>query len=99
MGDWHIDQRDIARYRKLLKEKAAKGEAPTGMDIAGSGTTRSTRRTIAFVLVVLVVAAIFTVLFMQFTSNLRVALVIVAAMLAYMIVMARMAEGRFDPRN
>jgi ABC-type transport system involved in Fe-S cluster assembly fused permease/ATPase subunit len=97
--DWHIDQLDIAHYRALLKQQARADTAPTGMEIGGGGKTRSIKRLIAYALLILIVSAIFTVLFVQFTANLRVALVIVVAMLLYMLITAHMAEGRFDSRQ
>jgi hypothetical protein len=91
-ADRPIDARDIARYRAMLKQQAARDGPAGGMEIATGGKGRSVKRLLAWALLLAITAAAFTLLFVQFTANLRVALVIVLAMLLYMLVTARMAE-------
>lgn len=94
--DWSLDREDIARYRELLKKRPSPEIQQSGMEISSGGAKRSVKRLVAYVLLLSAVAGIFTVMFFQFTSNLRVALAVVMAMLIYMLVTARMAEGKFD---
>ncbi|HEY0008646.1 MAG TPA: hypothetical protein VGB55_07975 [Tepidisphaeraceae bacterium] len=89
-----IGAKDIARYRKLMHEQA---NPNTGHVISGPAAGGpSLWRLLAYGSLFLLVVAAFVFLFVHFTSSLRVALIVVALMLAYMLFMARMAEGSLD---
>ena len=69
------------------------------MEIGGESPIGRIWRTLGWGLLLLVVCVAFAFLFYHFTSNLRIALIVVTGMLLYMILMAFLAEGRIESRN
>ncbi len=86
---------DPAYYRRILEQQIQQGIAG-GMEIGGAGKFKQIWRRILFVIGLLVVAVLFSILFYYFTHNLRIALIIVTAMLVYMVISAWLAEGHID---
>jgi hypothetical protein len=91
-----VQEIDFAHYRRLMKKRDMPADPDAYMEIGGGGRMRAIWRYAAWAIIVLAVAALFTVLFYQFTNSLRVALIVVTAMLAYMFLAARLAEGKLD---
>lgn len=87
---------DVERYRRLAKERPV---GTADLQIESSGLGRRLWRVIGWTAVLLACATLFVILFYRFTNNLRVALIVVSAMGAYMFLASRLAEGRFDRRN
>ena len=87
---------DVAYYRARLHEKPA-NDIPD-MEIIDSGRSRQWVRTLAYVILFALVGSLFVLAFYRFTNSLRVAIVVVAGMIGYMVLMGKMAEGRFDRR-
>lgn len=85
---------DFHHYRRLAETQTD----PTFLEIGGPGRLRQLWRWICWAVLVLVTAGVFVTLFYFFTNSFRIALVIVTGMLLYMIVAARLAEGRLDRR-
>ncbi len=93
---------DFEHYRRLMRDQArAQSELPPEeyVEIGGPHLVRAAWRALLWGVMLLAVAGVFTLLFYHFTNNLRIALVVVSAMLLYMFVAAKLAEGRFDRRN
>jgi hypothetical protein len=87
---------DVDYYRSRLREKPV--EDTPGMEITGGGRSRQWVRTLAYLILFAAVGSLFVLAFYRFTNSLRVAIVVVAGMIGYMVLMGKMAEGRFDRR-
>lgn len=85
---------DIARYRAMLRS-GVRTDAEF-VEIGGPGVVRRAWRISLWVGALLAVTAVFVYLFYHFTNDLRIALVVVAAMLIYMLGVSTLAEGRLE---
>jgi hypothetical protein len=81
--------------RELLRRREAHG-GEGAMEIGGPAAGRRVIRWLGVSLMTLATAAVFVVAFYHFTASWRVAALVVGAMLAYMIAVGRMVEGRAD---
>jgi hypothetical protein len=90
-----VEVRSFEHYRRLARAQK-EGEF---LEISEPGHLRRVWRMLAWLLAIGGTAALFTVLFYYFTNSFRIALIIVFGMLLYMFLAAKLAEGRFDPRN
>lgn len=84
-----------AERRQLLRRRiqTTRGSA---MEIGGQSAARRLARIGGRVLALLAVAGLFVVLFFRFTASWRVALIVVTVMLAYMLVVGRLVEGKAE---
>lgn len=88
------DDAEIARYRNLLRPET--GATARYMEISDVGIMRRAWRVSLWVGALAGVVAVFVYLFYHFTNDLRIALVVVTAMLIYMIAASVLAEGRLE---
>lgn len=86
------DMTPDARRAMLRRRDVAAGRA--GMEIGGSTAVRRALRAGGRLLALGVVAGAFVAAFFKFTGSLRIAAIVVVLMLAYMIAIGRIVEGR-----
>ncbi len=75
------------------------GQHPRELEIGGSGQGKRLRGLIGYLILVLAVASLLVYLFVRFTGSMRLAVVLVAFMMTYMIVMGWLASRRPDDRD
>ena len=75
------------------------GQHHRELEIGDSGRSKRIRGLIGYLLLFVAVAGLLVYLFIQFTGSMKLAVVLVAFMLTYMIVMGWLASRRADERE
>ena len=75
------------------------GQTQRELEIGGSGRGKRIRGLIGYLLLIAAVAGLLVFLFVRFTGSMRLAVVLVAFMMAYMLVMGYLASRRPGDRD